>query len=112
MSPDNRRVFLSKKRISGRGGWLWVESFEFRFEGELFSRHRFFGEKKWEYRKGVEYWLDEGRGRKVSRLLVNIRVLVRFIFECRTNIDFIPKKLMQSLISARIIRLLIFLYDL
>lgn len=38
-----------------------MESFEFRFEDELFSRDGFFGEKMWEYRKGVVEYITRGR---------------------------------------------------
>lgn len=38
-----------------------MESFEFRFEDELFSRDGFFGEKMWEYRKGVVEYIARGR---------------------------------------------------
>lgn len=38
-----------------------MESFEFRFEDELLSKDGFFGEKMWEYRKGVVEYIARGR---------------------------------------------------
>lgn len=81
MSPDNRRVFLSKKRISagGRGGdgigWK-VSNFVLRVR--IGSFRGIFGEKKW--RKGnIEKGLNIIRNGSVR--LSEVKEFLLFFFE-------------------------------